>query len=467
MLETGEPLELYPEQRTMLGDYFDGARETLILISKKNGKSSLLAALALWHLVTTTDAACYIGASSRDQATILYEQACGYVRRSPILGQYVNVKRGYRELRSASDAGHIRVLAADADTADGVIPTLGLVDELHRQKSSDLYGVFRDGLGARNGQMITISTAGDDEDSPLGRLRAEALAREGLERTGVYRHVRDAGFALHEWALEIGEDQDDLNLVKQANPAPWQTLETLRERHDSPSMTPWQWARFACGVWGVGDEPYFDIDVWNELAADGDEIKPGRLITLGFDGARRHDATAIVATDVESGHQQLIGAWERPPHAADDWEIDEGEVDEVMAYAFKRWKVWRLYGDPPYWESALDRWAGEYGSQRVVRWWTNRLKATALALLAWRNDMRPGVLSHDGDPLLARHIGNAVRKNTRMREGDQELAVIRKDGPKSPRKIDAAMAGCLSWKARGDAIETGALNEPTHATAGF
>jgi phage terminase large subunit-like protein len=55
------------------------------------------------------------------------------------------------------------VLAADVDTADGVIPTLALVDEMHRHKSAGLYGVFRDGLGARDGQMLTISTAGDNE----------------------------------------------------------------------------------------------------------------------------------------------------------------------------------------------------------------------------------------------------------------------------------------------------------------
>jgi phage terminase large subunit-like protein len=56
----------------MLADYFDGTRETLILLPKKNGKSTTLAALALFHLIATLDAECVIGAASRDQATILY-----------------------------------------------------------------------------------------------------------------------------------------------------------------------------------------------------------------------------------------------------------------------------------------------------------------------------------------------------------------------------------------------------------
>ena len=150
-LEDGRHMALEDFQREMLGNYFDGAIETLILIPKKNGKSTLLAALALYHLIVTPDAECVVGAASRDQATILYDQAAGFARRSAGLRARIDVKRGYREIRSRRDSGRIRVLAADVDTADGVIPTLALVDELHRHKSADLYGVFRDGLGPARG----------------------------------------------------------------------------------------------------------------------------------------------------------------------------------------------------------------------------------------------------------------------------------------------------------------------------
>jgi phage terminase large subunit-like protein len=70
-----------------------------------------------------------------------------------------------REIVNLRDEGFLRVMASDVDTADGVIPTLAIVDELHRHKSTDLMGVFRDGLGPREGQMITITTAGDDSES--------------------------------------------------------------------------------------------------------------------------------------------------------------------------------------------------------------------------------------------------------------------------------------------------------------
>ena len=158
-LDNGEAMLLEPFQREMLTGLFGTAVETVALIPKKNGKSTTLASLALFHLATTPDAECVIAAASRDQATILYDQAAGFIRRSPGLQARFDVKRGYREIRNRRDSGRIRVLASDVDTADGVLPTLSLVDELHRHKSAELYGVFRDGLGPRNGRMFTISTA--------------------------------------------------------------------------------------------------------------------------------------------------------------------------------------------------------------------------------------------------------------------------------------------------------------------
>ena len=60
------------------------------------------------------------------------------------------------------------------------------------------------------------------------------------------------------------------------------------------------------------------------------------------------------------------------------------------------------------------------------------------------------------NPALVRHIGNAVRKATNMRDDDGHfLWLIGKDGVKSPNKIDLAIAASLSWKARGDAISEG------------
>src|SRR5262245_2680908 len=172
-LDNGAPFELEPFQRLMLADFFAGCRETLIMLPKKNGKTTLLAALALYHLITTADADVIIVAASREQAEYTLRQANGFVRRSPELSRRLTVK--LREIVYRRKGGVIKVRASDVDTVDGWLGTLALVDELHRHRNAELYGVLRDGLGARNGQMAAISTAGADQNSVLWRMRQAAI----------------------------------------------------------------------------------------------------------------------------------------------------------------------------------------------------------------------------------------------------------------------------------------------------
>ena len=443
-------MQLEDFQRAMLGDYFDGAAtETLILLPKKNGKSTLLGALALFHLATTPDAECVIGAASRDQATILYDQAAGFVRRTDGLQSRVSVKRGYREIRSRRDSGRIRVLAADVDTADGVIPTLALVDELHRHKSAGLYGIFRDGLGPRSGQMLTISTAGDHEMTTLGQMRTAALSLPVVERNGAHTFAAtsDRSYVMHEWALRKEDDLDDLLLVALANPASWQTLHALRARHDSPSMLPWQWARFACGVWVSAEAWWITAEDWNALS-ESDELAAGERITLGFDGARVGDATALVGCRLTDGLVQLLACWEAPADAP-TWEVPAGEVDAVIAETMERYRVVRGYFDPPLWRSEIDGWSREFGDKAVQRYDTARSRMMG-AVERFRTDVATQRLKHSGDITLTRHVLNAQTREARG--GGYWLM---KDRAGSQHKIDAAIAAVLAYEARADVLAAG------------
>jgi phage terminase large subunit-like protein len=280
----------------------------LVLLPKKNGKTTLLAALALYHLIYTPDAACYIAASAKDQAKIMYDQACGFVeRKDPKTGKLLPQARRCRsacccgrapEIRNRRDNGFIRVVSGDKDTVDGVIVTLGLVDELHRHKDGgQLYGVLADGVGPRNGQIFTISTAGESMKSTLGRIRAKALKLPGIKRKGKYTFVRSRSgdFEMHEWSLDPKDNREDLRIVKQANPLANNTIEKLRARKESPTMTPSRWARFACGVWMQGeDAAYSALSVAKAVERPGGRSKATCDIYLGLDIGWRWDTTAIV-----------------------------------------------------------------------------------------------------------------------------------------------------------------------------
>lgn len=252
----------------------------------------------------------------------------------------------------------------------------------------------------------------------------------------------------------------------------------LAAKGDPGQAERWFGNRVVAGAAKAFDRRRFEL-----LGLGRGGIAAGRLVTLGFDGAKRFDSTGLIATDVELGHQVVVAVWERPlelPESA-PWGVPIGEVNDAVDFCFTFWRVWRMNGDPPHYVDDLARWAGLYGDDKVVEWWTNRVKPMAYALREYHEAMgsedTPAVLSHgplDGSPeardahaAFIRHVGNAVRRTTKMRDEHGWLWTISKDAQKSVRKIDLAMAGCLSWTARQDAIRAGALKQPEYARAAW
>lgn len=201
----------------------------------------------------------------------------------------------------------------------------------------------------------------------------------------------------------------------------------------------------------------FDVARWAELARITDP-SPKSVITIGVDGARFEDALAVIATEVESGHQWSLGVWERPPRAGDTYEHPLHEVDGAVTEAFETYEVWRAYCDPQHIDTLVSAWQGRYGEKRVIPWYTNRPRQMAYACRNYATAISAGELSHSGDPVLTRHVGNSKRRKVNVYDEERrQMWVIAKDGPNSPRKIDAAAAGVLSWEARNDAVASGVL----------
>ncbi|MGP5071673.1 hypothetical protein ACTXI0_04615 [Arthrobacter rhombi] len=216
--------------------------------------------------------------------------------------------------------------------------------------------------------------------------------------------------------------------------------------------------------WRKSAAQAFDANRWEELARPGEPIPDGAFVTIGFDGARFRDATAFVVTEISTGLQEggkLL--WEKPLDAkpanelADDeqrWEVDEDEVTAKLEELMHRYDVWKLYADPPHWTETVGSWAAKYPSQ-VEEWWTARKNPMAYALREFVEAMDSGHLTHTGDEDYSRHIGNAGRKDLRLVDDDgKPLWVLSKIDME--RFFDQAMAGVLSWKARTDAIKSGA-----------
>ncbi|WP_333771013.1 hypothetical protein [Streptomyces sp. IBSBF 2435] len=232
-------------------------------------------------------------------------------------------------------------------------------------------------------------------------------------------------------------------------------VDSIVSLYNQPDTDKSYWERVWLNRRVVAGRQAFDIKRWELLARPDFTVPDGDAITIGFDGAQFRDATALIATHIETGYQWPLGIWECPPNAV-DWECPEYEVYDALKTAMNRWRVWRVYADPPYWDGMINHWVGRWGQDKVQEWWTNRPKAMAYSLAAYKRAMTAGDVTHSGDLVLRQHIANARRRQLRMLDDQgQPLWVIEKERHDSPFKIDGAMAGCLSWEARSDAIAAG------------
>jgi hypothetical protein len=201
----------------------------------------------------------------------------------------------------------------------------------------------------------------------------------------------------------------------------------------------------------------FNAEGFALLGKPGATIPDGADVALSFDGSRTEDSTGLMATEITTGLQVVVGVWEKP-ETDDEWSVQVADVNSAVALAFDRWNVVRMYADPPKWEEHVAAWAGKYGEKIVSEWWTNRWTKMGAAVSAFADAIKMRELSHDGNAAYIRHIGNAHRMPISARDGNgQQMYVLVKEHKGSAKKIDLAVTGVLGWQARTDAIAEGAL----------
>jgi phage terminase large subunit-like protein len=326
-------------QREIVEAVFSGRRELLALLPRGNGKTTLFAALALFHLLTTEAPAAYIGAASRDQASLLFDIARGMVGRHPEIERRVTIR--HREMRA--NGGTLKVLASDAPKVHGLSPTLALVDELHAHRDAELYLALRTAMLKRPGsQMVTISTAGVGAESPLGRLRARALALPHVEREQALTRAEGPSFAMLEWAVPDDADLDDMTVVKAANPASWITEEGLREQREA--VHPLAFARYHANQWTSVEHHWLPPGAWSSCARDY-TIEAGEAVWLGVDvgGSRAASAVVWATEDLRVGSvifqgdeavlevlekvRELAGYYDARAVYFDPWRFQQGALE--------------------------------------------------------------------------------------------------------------------------------------------
>jgi hypothetical protein len=366
-------------------------------------------------------------------------------------------------------------LSSSPNARDGARTTFAVMDETHRwvlERLKRAHITMTANLGKRylsDPWMLEVTTA------------PEPGARSVAEDTMDYARSVDQGivhstsfFFFHRQAddshdLSTREDIRAAVIEASGEAAMWRDIDAIVGLWDDPTADKAYLERVYCNRLVKGSTQAFDVVMWKALAKPR-EVKRGALITLGLDGSQTRDSSALVATEVLTGYQWLAGLWERPFGAAGEtWEVPTGEVDALVRHLFSEFDVWRFYCDPAYWQGWLAIWAGDpklgkdrLGNERVIAWWTNRRKQMSTALENFQTSIVDGSLSHSGDERYTRHIGNSRKLELQGMRDEQgrPIWLIQKERPDSPMKIDAAVAGVLSWQARTDAVASGAARTP-------
>lgn len=433
ILDNLEPWTVEDFQLDVLADVFAGTPEVWMVVPEGNGKTTLMGGLALYHADFTPQASVLMAAASRDQCGLLLGQAAGFVYRSPALKDRFKVFEGYRRITALRTQGRIQVFAADDRTGDGVIPTLALVDELHRHPDMRLYRTWRGKLDKRDGQLVTISTAGlPGSEFEVTRERAKAEGKTVV--TGQHVRAESADMVLHDWAVRPDQNPDDLAIVEAANPFSGIGRVKLERRKKSPAMTANHWARFVCNLAVQIEGSWLPLGAWDACHEPNAAIPHGSEIVVGVDIGRKFDTTAIVAIWTREDGKAVVEAEVfKPP--TDGESLDLATIEDAIRDLSEAMNVKAIAYDPWSFERSAQMLAGEGLPMVEVPQSPERMIQASGQLY---EAIMAGKIVHNGDPTLSDHVASGFQK-------DSERGWRLTKNPKVKRPIDALIAMCIAY----------------------
>jgi phage terminase large subunit-like protein len=266
---------------------------------KKNGKTELTAAVALYHLVCDGPGGqIYCCAAEREQAALVYKAAKQMVEQDPQLEEMVRVVDSKKEIYNRETGTFIKVLSAEAYSKHGLNPTVVIFDELHAQPNRNLWDVMTFGAGAARREPLwwVITTAGDDPDHKSIGWEIHEYARK----------VRDGEIVDPAWYVRIYGAPDDANIYDEAvwfasNPSLGVTfdVETVRQealsaRNSEPAEKLFRWLRLNQWV-QLKRISWLPLTLWDETTGEWSPSDMlGKKCFIGIDLASKIDLTAAV-----------------------------------------------------------------------------------------------------------------------------------------------------------------------------
>ena len=467
----GKRFWLLPWQEQIIRDVFgvvkeDGKRQfrtAFVEIGKKNGKSELAAAVALYLLFGDGEpsAEVYGAAADRQQASIVFDVANQMVQMSPALMKRCKIMGATKRIVNYSNAGFYQVLSAEVGTKHGLNVSGLVFDEVHSQPNRKLYDVLTKGSGDAREQPLffLITTAGTDKESICYELHTKA--KDILEGRKIDHTFYPVVYGL--------TDEDDWTAEEnwyKANPSLGQTIQIdrVREAYADAQQNPAEenvFKQLRLNMWVASLTRFIPEQIYDlgNTPIDMDDLL-GRECYGGLDLSSTGDITAFVLMfpprTEDENYIMLPFFWipedtipirvRRASVPYDVW-YQQGFLNategNVIHYDFIEKFIEDLGNKYHILEIAFDRW----GATQMVQ----DLEGMGFTVVPFGQgfkDMSPptkefykllmeGKITHGGNPVMRWMAGNVVVD----RDPAENLKPTK---AKSPEKIDGIVAAIMA-----------------------
>lgn len=480
---TGKPFVILAWQRMVILALFairaDGLRSVrwaLIGIAKKNGKTELCAALALFFAFGPSDpdgqpepsALVVCAAGNDDQANLIFGAASTMAKMSPTLKHILEVYESEIICPSLPGSRLVRVAAAakkTSSTLDGPNVYVVICDELHCWEGNGARVVWdtltNGGVTRRQPMVLQITTAGFDKETICGEQYEYGCAvAEG--------EVIDPAYFF--WWVEPPENADrwDPAVIEASNPSFGVTVSLEFYMDQLTKKTEAVFRRFFLNQWTESSESWLEAGQWESFSIGPFLFAEGSALWTGTDASTKHDSTAHVigqwhdcdpscpgwnAADVDrkaagkpSRKLRLKAEiWDRPfdPRTRkpkEDWRLPIPEVENFLRDLSIQFGIapdaLRCCGyDPALFGRSAQQLETEGLPMEEISQVDSNMVPAAQGLFQLVTEQ---LIEHDGNPKYAKHMKAAVAVQARGGSGGWRLAK-----GKTKKQMDAAVATAM------------------------
>ena len=460
--KAGDALRLRDWQKELLKRLYardaDGglAFQTCIVgMPRKSGKSALAsAAIGLYSLIAegVNGGEVIAVAAEKEQARIVFGEAKRMVENSE-LNELCQIYKDSIYVPSTQSV--FKVVSAEAYSKEGLNPSRVIMDELHAHKNRELFDVFSLAMGNRGkiGQLVAITTAGVKSDSTGDDSIAYKLYQYGKKVAS--GEIDDPAFFMAWWEAPQDADHRDPAVWAIANPG-FDDIVSADDFVSAVKRTPEaEFRTKRLNQWVSSQLSWLPNGTW-DACADESELDPDAQYILGFDGSFNGDSTVIVACSIPASEDELprislVKAWEKPAEADDSWRVNIQDAEDAIAEFCRKYQVREVACDPYRWQRSMEVMADK--GIPIVEWPSTSARRMVTACAKFYDSVVEKRVLHDGDPLLARHLSNAVVKK------DNLGVRIVKENRASSRRIDAAVAAVIAFDRASGRIEQQVIPE--------